>query len=516
MPFRPISVATPAMLWNEWLSNGPMIVFLTLALTEKKDFNRTDLAIMISFFVCIVCGFLPIIPQPRYLAYLWIAMSSVACLPVLLLPWYVSCQKQVPDIEEAASNQMSNVKRQKQQYSLALWMAVVCPLFPLNYILAATKVIGPGESVGIFLLLTLLLKAFFAASLADAHTLSLIDAQKELEKSAIDKIFYDLEKERYANESRRTFFKFLFHEVRTPLNTLTIGIELLSTRDVLDATDQELLVMMRGASEYMGETLNNVLSMQKIEEGKMELTFAPFSISGSIVKIFTALSGSVITKNLLIEKNIAADVPALLVGDVFRVEHVISNLLSNAIKFSPDGGAIRLNVTATATTTAVGIESQPSTSITVSITDDGPGISVEDQGKLFNGFVQVRPDQLQQGKGSGLGLALCKQIVTLHGGTIGVNSAEGQGSTFHFCIPFDIAIASTSIDEPVEDSEQQKEEIVYFPLPLTIVETVVATRQSSIHKQETISSYGAEVSLTVLVVDGKFTSEEFVGFPTYI
>eukprot|EP01035_Chromulina_nebulosa_P029512 gene29512-biopygen18854 len=315
-------------------------------------------------------------------------------------------------------------------------MAVVCPLFALNYILAATKVIGPGESVGIFLLLTLLLKAFFAASLADAHTLSLIDAQKELEKSAIDKIFYDLEKERYANESRRTFFKYLFHEVRTPLNTLTIGIELLSTRDVLDATDQELLVMMRGASEYMGETLNNVLSMQKIEEGKMELTFAPFSISGSIVKIFTALSGSVITKKLLIEKNIAADVPALLVGDVFRVEHVISNLLSNAIKFSPDGGTIRVNVAATATRTAkLDSKSQPSASITVSITDEGPGISAEDQDKLFNGFFQVRPDQLQQGKGSGLGLALCKQIVSLHGGTIGVDSVEGQGSTFHFCIP---------------------------------------------------------------------------------
>jgi signal transduction histidine kinase len=422
------------MMWTEWLSTGPMIIFLLLALTEKKDLSNTDLAIVISFFMCMVFGFLPIIPQPRYLAYLWIALSVVACLPVLYLPWYVSRQgqEQAPDIldlEEARSNQMNNTKRHLMQYSLATWMAIVCPLFPLNYVLAATKVIGPGESVGIFLLLTLLLKAFFAASLADAHTLSLIDRQKELEKSAIDKIFYDLEKERYANESRRTFFKFLFHEVRTPLNTLTIGIELLSTRDVLDSTDQELLVMMRGASEYMGETLNNVLSMQKIEEGKMELSFAPFSISGSITKIFSALSGSVITKNLVVERSIAADVPPVLVGDVFRVDHVISNLHSNAIKFSPEGGAIRVNVTATAT--AIVSETLPLTSsVTVSITDEGPGISAENQEKLFGGFFQVRPDQLQQGKGSGLGLALCKEIVTLHGGTIGVDSAEGQGSTF--------------------------------------------------------------------------------------
>jgi signal transduction histidine kinase len=483
------------MMWTEWLSTGPMIIFLLLALTEKKDLSNTDLAIVISFFMCMVFGFLPIIPQPRYLAYLWIALSVVACLPVLYLPWYVSRQgqEQAPDIldlEEARSNQMNNTKRHLMQYSLATWMAIVCPLFPLNYLLAATKVIGPGESVGVFLLLTLLLKAFFAASLADAHTLSLIDRQKELEKNAIDKIFYDLEKERYANESRRTFFKFLFHEVRTPLNTLTIGIELLSTRDVLDSTDQELLVMMRGASEYMGETLNNVLSMQKIEEGKMELSFAPFSISGSITKIFSALSGSVITKNLVVERSIAADVPPVLVGDVFRVEHVISNLLSNAIKFSPEGGAIRVNVTATAT--AIVSETLPLTSsVTVSITDEGPGISGEDQGKLFNGFVQIRPDQLQQGKGSGLGLALCKQIVSLHGGTIGVDSAEGQGSTFHFCIPF--GVPSTRCEE--------LEEVVLLTLPA--LEATTTTLYSSIHINKSVVSCGTEVSTTVLVVDGK-------------
>ena len=97
----------------------------------------------------------------------------------------------------------------------------------------------------------------------------------------------------------------------------------------------------------MTETLNNILSMQKIEEGKMELTFSPFSIEKSINKVFSAMAGSVVAKNLNVERNIAADVPALLVGDVFRVEHVISNLLSNAIKFSPDGGTIRLNVTTT-------------------------------------------------------------------------------------------------------------------------------------------------------------------------
>eukprot|EP01036_Dinobryon_divergens_P026229 gene26229-biopygen21878 len=252
-------------MWSEWLSNGPTIVFLTLALTEKKDLSNTDLAIMMSFFVCMVSGFLLIIPQPRYLAYFWLSVCAVTCLPVLYLPWYVSRNESAPDIEEGGSNHSiipSGSKKHKQQFYLALWTTIVCPLFPLNYALAATKIIGPGESTGIFLLLTLLLKAFFAASLADAHTNVLLDAQK------------DLDRERQANEARRAFLK---HETRA---------------------DLELLAMMTGAADFMSETLNNILSMQKIEEGKMELTFAPFSISRSITKIFSALSGAVMAKNL--------------------------------------------------------------------------------------------------------------------------------------------------------------------------------------------------------------------------
>eukprot|EP01035_Chromulina_nebulosa_P069649 gene69649-biopygen48317 len=166
----------------------------------------------------------------------------------------------------------------------------------------------------------------FVASLADAHAHALLNKLRELEIDRRDNL-HDLEKERQANESRRAFLKYLFHEVRTPLNSLSMGIELLKTRDVLEVVDKEMITTMAGAADFMTETLNNILSMQKIEEGKMELTFAPFSIENSVKKIFSAQSGSMVAKNLKIDMNIAADVPALLVGDVYRVEHVISNLL---------------------------------------------------------------------------------------------------------------------------------------------------------------------------------------------
>ena len=441
------------MMWSEWLSNGTTIVFLTITLTGKKNLSKAEYGIIFGFFVAMVCAFLPIIPQPKELAYVWVAVGLFACLPVLYLPWYLARQQPavVADIEEASLsyNQTLVNSRQKQQFYLAVWMTAICPLFAVNYFLAANQVIGPGESVGTFLLLTLVLKAFFAANLADAHIHSLLRSER-------DRIFFEFEKECYANEARRNFLKYLFHEVRTPLNSLTMGIELLQTTDVNGVAEAELLDMMKGAGDFMSDTLNNILSMQKIEDGKMELIIAPFNIVASITKVISAMSGAVMSKNMHLEKHIAIDIPPLLLGDAYRVEHVVSNLLSNAIKFSPESAAIRINVSAAATVAATAAIPD-SKRITVSISDDGPGISSENQGQLFTRYFQVRPDQLQEGKGSGLGLAICKQIVTLHGGTIGVDSAEGNGSTFHFTIPFDIPAVVKS-NKPEESKKKSEEE----------------------------------------------------------
>ena len=260
------------MMRAEWFSNSPTIVFLTISLTGKKNLSRTDWAIIASFFMCMAFGFLPIIPQPQSLAYIWVALSAIACVPVLTLPWYLSYSGKVSaavaDIEQGVLT--VSKRRQRQQYSLAYWMTIVCPLFPLNYLLAATKAIGPGDSAGAFLLLTLLLKSFIASSLlAESHTEAFLESEREIEK------------ERQANESRTAFLKHLFHEVRTPLNSLAMGLELLRTRKN-DEADRDLLSMMTGASTFMANTLNDFLSMQQIEEGKMELIFTPFSISDSI------------------------------------------------------------------------------------------------------------------------------------------------------------------------------------------------------------------------------------------
>eukprot|EP01035_Chromulina_nebulosa_P069605 gene69605-biopygen44339 len=128
-------------------------------------------------------------------------------------------------------------------------------------------------------------------------------------------------------------------------------------------------------------------------------------------------------------------VPELVLGDQYRIEHVIGNLLSNAIKFSPEDSEVVVEVSVETIRFGAG-GAHTVCVILLSVLDAGPGIAPSDQARLFQNFVQIRPGQLQKGAGSGLGLTIAKQIVELHGGRIGVTSMEGRGSLFYFSIPF--------------------------------------------------------------------------------
>jgi signal transduction histidine kinase len=129
-----------------------------------------------------------------------------------------------------------------------------------------------------------LAKSIFAEIVLDEH----LDA---LDPSALD-----LLTERRANESRRNFLRYVFHEVRVPLNSITMGLHLLSDSEALDEAGRETVSMMKEASAYMGETLNDVLSIQKIEDGKLELQFDRFLIKNVLHTVCNSLKGQVDSK----------------------------------------------------------------------------------------------------------------------------------------------------------------------------------------------------------------------------
>ena len=434
-------VATPASLWGEWISCGPLLIFFTVSMVGKDKLNRMDLTIMITFFLTIIFGFITIIPQPTFFGYFWFLLSSVSFLPTLYLPLHVSQPHHQESMDLEVGLKHRSI-RGEQRFHFAVWLTIAFPLFPLVYLLAALNVIGPGDTIGLFLLLSVIAKGFLLIVIMDEFTNVLLEVQQALSKEQI------------ANHMRRAFLKYIFHEVRTPLNSMVMGLEILRRREYLDPIDTDLLTMMYSATDFMSETLNNVLSLQKMEEGKVQLEMGSFSIADSIGKVSSTLAGAQVAKNLHLESTVDASVPDRLLGDRYRVEHVISNLLSNATKFSPEGGTIRIHVSAERTAV------ETTMAVTVSITDEGPGISGEDQKKLFENFFQVRPNQLQQGQGSGLGLSLCKQIVSLHGGTIGLDSREGGGSTFFFTIPFQVVVA--------EEEQEEEEDIIHEHADITI------------------------------------------------
>ena len=137
------------------------------------------------------------------------------------------------------------------------------------------------------------MKGLFTATCIDLH----IDAMKEGHKAQVEEV--------RANEARRDFLKYIFHEVRTPLNSLTMGIDLLKSSDQLTESDREAVTMMCGASNYMNETLEGVLNMQKLNEGKFELDVCPFIMRDCVTRAINTYRKSAQTKRISIVKDLS-------------------------------------------------------------------------------------------------------------------------------------------------------------------------------------------------------------------
>jgi len=426
-------------------------------LVDKPELSKMDIFLMASFFVCLVTGFFIIVPQSKAVGYFWLTVSCVTYIPVLYLPFDNGNNYAMTDGDEVFIKQYS--ERCTKRFNLAMVLTIILPLYTVIYLIALFGGAGPAETIAIYQILSLLTKGLFSAVTMDVH----LDTLLQVKRAIID------ENERRANEARRAFLKYIFHEVRSPLNSLAIGIEILGRSNNLDATDLESLGMMKDASEFMNDTLNDVLSMQKIEEGKLELDLCPFCISDAISKVFATFRGNVIAKNITLVKIVSPAVPNRVVGDRYRIEHVVANLVSNAIKFSAASATIVVEVT------VVDVLDGDDNKVTlmVAVKDEGPGISEENQKKLFSNFMQIRPGYLQEGRGSGLGLALCKEIVSIHGGTIGVKSEEGSGSVFFFSIPFKTYKALVTTMEEVKPvligGESKTDHSSSFPIPTKVL-----------------------------------------------
>lgn len=435
-----LGTPTPASIWGEWLSCAPLLIFVVISITNKYRLTRIDLFLMISFFLCILFGFFIVLSRDNKTASIfWFIMSILTYLPVLYLPWnysfervYIEYEKPLEEddkTEKDNSGEIDLIKYQKKHTfliyrNLSYCLNIVLPLYTVNFMISMYIRDIFAEIINIYQILSLLTKGLFIIIIMNRHI--------ELYELALKTINYHIEK------NRREFIKYIFHEVRNPLNSLTIGIDLLNEATKEENEEKNILIMMRASAEFMGDTLNNILSIQKMEEGLLTLDFSPMSFETCLRNVLLSVSGSLIKKNMVLNTNISSYVPKIVYGDAYAIEHVIINLVSNAIKFSEEHTAIEIDILCAGNIFFDSITKQNITNITINVSDQGAGISRENQEKLFRNFVQINPAKMQKGQGSGLGLAYCKKVVELHGGKISFISRENVGSTFTINIPFSI------------------------------------------------------------------------------
>jgi signal transduction histidine kinase len=227
-----------------------------------------------------------------------------------------------------------------------------------------------------------------------------------------------------ANRQKSTFLANMSHELRTPLNSIIGFSEVLGTKlfGELNPKQAEYITDIHESGRHLLSLINDILDLSKIEAGRLELNTSSFELPAVVGNVLTLMKERAARRSV----SLLSDVPArvgMITADERKVKQVLINLLSNAVKFTEAGGTVTIRIRLTPQ------------DVVISVIDTGIGIAAADHQLIFEEFRQVTSDYTRKQEGTGLGLALCKRLVELHGGRIWVESQPGQGSVFTFTLP---------------------------------------------------------------------------------
>jgi len=255
-----------------------------------------------------------------------------------------------------------------------------------------------------------------------------LEQQVKERTTALAEAMHDAQLARHAaeaaNRAKSDFLASMSHELRTPLNAILGFSEVLLEQmfGALNAKQEEYLNDIFTSGQHLLALINDILDLAKVEAGKLELELAAVDLGPLFEGCLILVRERALAHAITLSLEVAPDV-GTIIADERKIKQIVVNLLANAVKFTPDHGQVGLR----ACRTPAGVE--------ITVWDTGVGIAPDDQQRIFEAFQQVGSGLTRQTEGTGLGLALTKSLVELHGGTIRVDSRLGHGSAFLVTLP---------------------------------------------------------------------------------
>jgi len=245
-----------------------------------------------------------------------------------------------------------------------------------------------------------------------------------------------------SNRAKDEFIAMISHELRTPLGAILIWAQLLKSDDVDPGAVTRAVGMIERSTKTLAQLIDDLLDASRIIAGKLTFETRPLELRPVIEAAFDAAAPAAEAKGILLERSLPGPLPPVA-GDPGRLQQVVANLLANALKFTPEGGRVEVRLARAGSTAHI------------TIIDSGSGISPEFLPFIFERFRQADTTSTRKQKGLGLGLAIARQIVQLHGGTIEAASAgEGHGSTFTVKLP--LLVSSSPVVVPAARAEERE------------------------------------------------------------
>jgi signal transduction histidine kinase/ActR/RegA family two-component response regulator/HPt (histidine-containing phosphotransfer) domain-containing protein len=229
-----------------------------------------------------------------------------------------------------------------------------------------------------------------------------------------------------ANQAKSDFLANMSHELRTPLNAITGLTELLRRRSQGTPDETQYLDMIHNAAQTLTTLVNDLLDLSRIEAGRLTIEQRAFSLRALLRDMLAVFPMQASQKGLTLTCTIDPRIPAFLLGDSQRLRQILVNLLTNALKFT-EQGHISIDI-GCESAGAAGLE------LRFTVRDSGIGIPADKLVAIFEPFLQLDSSTTRRYGGAGLGLGICKRLVSLMGGRIGVESRVGEGSAFHFTV----------------------------------------------------------------------------------